>query len=140
MNYPCKACGACCRNVGTLPTLDRGDGVCRHYDESTRLCSVYDDRPLVCRIDRYYETRLRGKMPTVTFYAIQAHTCASLDADNADLPATVLGAMRAQGLDCTKVPRTEEDLLAALEVAGDSLQPEDVVLMPRQGQVPPASA
>lgn len=138
MNYPCKACGACCRKVSSLPTLDRGDGVCQHYDDATRLCKVYDDRPLVCRIDRYFETRLRGKMHTMTFYAMQAYTCVSLDADNADLPDTVLGALRAQGLDDTGVPRTEADVLAAVRLASESLQQEDVVLMPRQDHTPPA--
>lgn len=136
MNFPCKACGACCRNIGALPSLDRGDGICQHYDEASRLCKVYEDRPLVCRIDRYYETRLRDKMPATTFYAIQAYTCASLDADNADLPETVLGAMRAQGLGDHGLPRCEQDLLDALSVASASLQPADVIPLLRPQTAP----
>jgi Fe-S-cluster containining protein len=140
MNYPCKSCGACCRHISSLPALDRGDGICHHYDEATRLCTVYDDRPLVCRIDRYYEVRLREQMPAMTFYAIQAHTCAALDSDNADLPAKVFAELRSMGLDDAGLPRTEDQVHAAIKVAGESLRPQDLVLVSRQVQAPPAGA
>jgi uncharacterized protein len=139
MIYPCTACGACCRNISALASLDRGDGVCQHYDEVTRLCTVYDERPLVCRIDRYYETRLRHKMPATTFYTIQAYTCVSLSRDNADLPHTVLGEMRAQGVADNGMPPCEQDVLDALKIAKESFRPADAILMHEPRSESPAA-
>ena len=34
--------------------LDRGDGVCWHFDVKTRLCKIYDKRPLICRVEEGY--------------------------------------------------------------------------------------
>lgn len=34
--------------------LDRGDGVCIHYDNATRQCDIYEQRPLICRVDDSY--------------------------------------------------------------------------------------
>lgn len=56
--FPCTACGACCRNLSRSPlyaSLDRGDGTCRHFDDSTNLCSIYDTRPAICRVDEMFE-------------------------------------------------------------------------------------
>lgn len=33
-----------------FPWSDRGHNfTCRHWDESTRLCGIYEDRPKMCR-------------------------------------------------------------------------------------------
>ena len=56
-NFPCSQCGACCRHVDLSELtayLNRGDGVCRYYDQITHLCTIYDSRPEVCRIDQFY--------------------------------------------------------------------------------------
>ena len=37
--------------------MDRWEGVCGSFDESTLLC-IYEDRPLVCRVEDYYKTNL----------------------------------------------------------------------------------
>jgi uncharacterized protein len=34
--------------------LDRGDGVCIHFDEATRLCKIYPHRPLKCNVNAMY--------------------------------------------------------------------------------------
>ena len=31
-----------------LAELDRGDGVCRHLNDKSNLCRIYDDRPPIC--------------------------------------------------------------------------------------------
>ena len=38
-----------------LPRLpkDRATFTCRHWDENTRLCTVYEERPLMCRAYPY---------------------------------------------------------------------------------------
>ena len=32
--------------------LNRGDGICKYFDEQTHLCSIYDERPEKCNIDK----------------------------------------------------------------------------------------
>ena len=39
--------------VSIYRELDRGDGVCRYLKGN--LCSIYEDRPLLCRVDESYE-------------------------------------------------------------------------------------
>ena len=56
--FPCIACGACCRNLIHSPLytdLDRGDGICRHFDVSTNLCRIYEIRPRICRVSEMFE-------------------------------------------------------------------------------------
>ncbi|UNH31393.1 YkgJ family cysteine cluster protein [Moellerella wisconsensis] len=56
-SFPCNKCGACCRHVNRAKEtqfLDRADGVCRYYDEINKLCSIYNERPDICRVDRQY--------------------------------------------------------------------------------------
>ena len=56
--FPCIACGACCRNLIHSPLyadLDRGDGICRHFDISTNLCRIYETRPKICRVSEMFE-------------------------------------------------------------------------------------
>ena len=48
--FQCSQCGICCRRLPDLAPFDKlhdGDGVCRFLDGS--LCSIYDERPLLCR-------------------------------------------------------------------------------------------
>lgn len=55
--FPCTRCGLCCQHLKLSPlyaALDRGDGVCQHYDKDARACSIYDSRPALCRIDESY--------------------------------------------------------------------------------------
>lgn len=56
--FPCTRCGECCRRIGRvkeLAHLDRGDGACRHLDENTLLCGIYEDRPRACSVDAGFE-------------------------------------------------------------------------------------
>lgn len=96
MKFPCKSCGECCRHV--WKPLDRGDGVCRHYDEQTNLCTVYESRPLLCNVDRMDGERFHRTMSAKTFYMAQAKGCVVLKADNADMPGRTETALRATGL------------------------------------------
>ena len=54
--FKCDCCGECCRNLDKsdlYKELNRGDGVCKFLMEN--LCSIYDNRPLLCRIDDSYD-------------------------------------------------------------------------------------
>ncbi|EMT5586590.1 TPA: YkgJ family cysteine cluster protein [Providencia stuartii] len=55
--FPCDKCGACCRHVdraNETQFLDRGDGICKHYNEISMLCTIYEERPDICRVDKQY--------------------------------------------------------------------------------------
>ncbi len=57
-DFACSRCGACCRQLplfhGIYDDLDRGDGVCRHFDEQTDLCGIYECRPEMCNVRHSY--------------------------------------------------------------------------------------
>lgn len=56
--FVCNRCGCCCRNIGNYEPaeyLDRGDGVCKYYDEANRACTIYEFRPDICRVDKMYK-------------------------------------------------------------------------------------
>lgn len=57
MEYYCSKCGNCCRIAGlAYPDLNRGDGVCKFYNEETKLCKDYENRPEVCRTEYVVES------------------------------------------------------------------------------------
>lgn len=57
-HFQCDGCGACCLQLPLFgdiyAELDDGNGVCRHYDQETRRCTIYAQRPLQCRVDDGY--------------------------------------------------------------------------------------
>ena len=58
--------------------LNRGDGTCRHFDDNTKLCSIYQDRPLVCRVEEYYEKHLADLYKWNDFVKINLAICDKL--------------------------------------------------------------
>lgn len=80
-NFECNSCGQCCRRVGlneVTAFLDRGDGICRHLDELSHLCSIYNDRPLVCRVDDYYLAHLTNVVTWEEFVKLNRSICDEL--------------------------------------------------------------
>ena len=61
--FKCDKCGECCRHLDEselYQEIDRGDGVCKFLTDN--LCSIYDKRPLLCRVDESYELFFKSKM------------------------------------------------------------------------------
>lgn len=57
-DFFCDKCGLCCQNLNRNPiykNLDDGTGVCKHYDRETRMCLIYNSRPLICNVKLGYE-------------------------------------------------------------------------------------
>ncbi|WP_367112063.1 YkgJ family cysteine cluster protein [uncultured Psychrobacter sp.] len=80
--FPCTACGQCCKNVHKSEQtkfLDRGDGICHHFNESTLLCAIYEDRPLVCRIEDYYKANLIDIYEWEEFVELNLQVCDELN-------------------------------------------------------------
>lgn len=83
-HFKCDMCGLCCQKVGTSPiykNLDRGDGICRYYEEVTHRCSVYAQRPLICNVEDFYSTYLVGKLTKEEFYIQNYAMCNRLKQD-----------------------------------------------------------
>lgn len=77
--FPCDKCGECCRNLQMSELykgLDRGDGVCRYLDGN--LCSIYQTRPLLCRIDESYDYFFKDSMTRDEFYRANLQVCSEL--------------------------------------------------------------
>lgn len=77
--FECDMCGECCRHVGETELyrdLDRGDGVCRYLDGNR--CSIYSERPLLCRIDECYEKYFKNEMSKDEYYKLNYEACEKL--------------------------------------------------------------
>lgn len=71
----------CCKRVNLLSEtakLDRGDGVCRHLNEVSGNCLVYEDRPDICRVDRQYELHYQRTMTWDLFVEVNEAACRKL--------------------------------------------------------------
>lgn len=82
--FPCSACGKCCLLVSKSSEtsfLDRGDGVCQHFDQATHLCSIYENRPLVCRVEDYYHAKLASLISWEDFSEMNIKICEQLKSD-----------------------------------------------------------
>lgn len=80
--FPCSQCGACCRHVNLSELtkhLDRGDGICHHYDLDSRLCSIYERRPEICQIDTFYQKHLKEKLTWNEFVELNLIACKQLE-------------------------------------------------------------
>jgi Fe-S-cluster containining protein len=84
--YPCTRCGCCCKRIGGIveaadvdfPYEIRDDGSCSMLS-ADNLCMVYDDRPLICNMDKFIEVNGINKE---TFYKANIAVCNSMmDAD-----------------------------------------------------------
>lgn len=74
--FPCTKCGECCRHLDLIPQLrafDTGNGTCRYLQGS--LCSIYPERPLVCRVDAMYQKYFSDRYTKEEFYQMNLDVC-----------------------------------------------------------------
>lgn len=79
--FPCTSCGKCCQQVSLSSQtayLDRGDGTCQYFDDMEKLCTIYDERPLVCRVEGYYKKYLSQQYEWDDFVRINLEFCEKL--------------------------------------------------------------
>jgi len=86
MSFPCTGCGACCRHIdrakdiiNTAPELNfpyswDETGKCEMLDSEGK-CKVYDNRPLLCNVDKLMKFYGMSKKK---FYAINIEGCHTL--------------------------------------------------------------
>ncbi|WP_371738995.1 YkgJ family cysteine cluster protein [Alcanivorax quisquiliarum] len=77
-SFPCSQCGGCCRQVDSVDEtrfLDRGDGTCRHLDENTDLCLIYETRPDICCVKTQYFKNYKNNYSWSEFVSINLQAC-----------------------------------------------------------------
>lgn len=55
--------------------LNRGDGICRYFDEKTSLCKIYRERPVFCNVDKFYDRYLSRQCSREDFYSVNYELC-----------------------------------------------------------------
>lgn len=76
--FICDKCGLCCMNVDKLPIygeLDRGDGICRYFDCKSKLCTIYENRPDICNVDKTYNQIFSKYMSRDEYYSLNYKAC-----------------------------------------------------------------
>ena len=76
--FPCSGCGLCCQNitgVEGLEKFDTGTGICEHFNISNNSCSIYDNRPDICNIDKMYKLKYNQFFTKHEFYYENARVC-----------------------------------------------------------------
>ena len=79
MMFVCDMCGECCKNLDKSPIyseLDKGDGICKYLVDN--LCSNYDNRPLLCRVDESYEAFFKDIYSIDEYYRLNYEVCIKL--------------------------------------------------------------
>lgn len=77
--FMCDRCGECCRRLSMSSVyveLDSGNGVCKYLDGT--LCSIYEERPLLCRVDESYEAIFKNAMTLDKYYRLNYEVCIKL--------------------------------------------------------------
>ena len=76
--FQCDCCGLCCMHIDEFiinDGLNRGDGICKHFDENTHLCQIYENRPIICNVDEFYTSFLSSQISKDEFYSINYESC-----------------------------------------------------------------
>jgi Fe-S-cluster containining protein len=88
--FNCSGCGLCCTKIKVIldtkesspvkhiidqfPHTAREDGSCEKYDRETKKCTVYEDRPLLCRVDEMHK-HWPEKMSLQEYYKRTEQVC-----------------------------------------------------------------
>jgi len=59
--------------------LNRGDGICKYFDMSNYLCSIYKIRPEICRVDVQYQKNYKQLYSWDEFVKLNLKICAKLE-------------------------------------------------------------
>lgn len=77
--FQCDCCGCCCRNLDKSELykgLHHGDGVCIYLKDN--CCSIYETRPLICRVDACYDAYFYQFMTRKEYYLSNERVCREL--------------------------------------------------------------
>ena len=76
--FSCDKCGLCCRQVGNV-TIGKNmalpNGICKYLNQETNLCNIYDKRPIICNVDKYYKMYMEDIMNKDDYYKLNKNVC-----------------------------------------------------------------
>jgi len=64
------------RHIPILSEYDKGNGVCRYLVNN--LCSIYENRPLICNTEKMYLSYFREKMTENEFVTMNMEGCVQI--------------------------------------------------------------
>lgn len=79
--FNCDKCGLCCQNLNKSELyndLNDGTGVCVYFDKKSKLCMIYENRPLKCNIDKLYNLYFRKYYSIEEYYKLNKNICDEL--------------------------------------------------------------
>lgn len=92
--FKCDCCGLCCMNLklsDIYSDLDRGDGICRYFDINTKLCSIYENRPDKCNVDKMYDIQYKGTITKDEYYELNYEACRLLKKGEKNVSKSIEG-------------------------------------------------
>lgn len=79
--FKCDCCGLCCQNISNsslYSDLDRGDGICKYFNIDSKLCNIYENRPIKCNINKTYELYFNKIMSRKDYDNLNHEACKKL--------------------------------------------------------------
>ena len=79
MDFPCRKCGLCCKMLQDIPILsdyDIGNGTCRYLKNN--LCSIYENRPILCNVERMYSNYFKDSISEKDYIKININACSQI--------------------------------------------------------------
>ena len=79
--FVCDKCGLCCRalaGIEVFKALDRGDGICKYLNEQSNMCEIYEERPLLCNVDKSYGVFFSKYMTRKEYDTLNTEACQQL--------------------------------------------------------------
>lgn len=77
--FECNKCGECCRHLDLsdiYKELDDETGKCKYLIGN--LCSIYEERPIYCRVEECYELFFKEQMSLNEYYELNKFYCKKL--------------------------------------------------------------
>ena len=74
--FQCDKCGECCRNLHKSPIYNEfhdGNGICRYLRGNE--CWIYENRPLICRVDESYYAFFNDHMTYDEYLQLNYQCC-----------------------------------------------------------------
>lgn len=84
--FKCDKCGICCESISALELykeLDEGTGTCKYFDKHSRLCTIYNNRPDICNVDKAYELYFKKEYTREEYYTLNYEMCEKLKREGA---------------------------------------------------------
>ena len=84
--FKCDKSGQCCRNLDKSPIYDHlhnGAGICRFLNGN--LCSIYETRPVICRVDESYDAFFKEQMSYEEYIQLNYECCKILKGEKEEL-------------------------------------------------------